>query len=239
MRSLVQGLSEGPRVLRDATFHHLARVLRVRAGDTITLFDGRGREADARVVRLWEDELLVEVGVVRTVSRPSVALTLIIGLLKGERMDWVIQKATELGVARILPVATTNAVVKLEGTRAADRRERWGKIAAEAARQCGRADVPDVADIASFATVAATSQAGFRVLFHEVEPRIPLRTLLPNEPPTEWLAAVGPEGGFTVDEVSAARANGFAVAGLGPRILRAETAAIAALAVLGFAVGDL
>src|SRR5262249_19766013 len=119
VRALVESFGEGPRVLGGATFHHLADVLRGRAGGEGTLFDGRGRAAEAGVVRLWDGELLVQVGPVRQVARPPVAVTLLVGLLKGEKMDWVVQKATELGVARIVPLATQHAVVKLDAERAA------------------------------------------------------------------------------------------------------------------------
>jgi len=237
VRALVDGVDEGPRVLRGPAFHHLAHVLRVRAGDVLTLFDGRGREAEARVVRLWEDELLVQVGEVRQPARPPVAVALIVALLKGEKMDWVVQKATELGVARIVPVATEHGVVKLDAERAAGRRARWSRIAEEAARQCARADVPAIAEVSPL-EAALEAAEGWRVLLHEAE-KATLRGILPATPPATVTLAVGPEGGFAPDEVTGARAAGFAIAGLGPRILRAETAAIAALAILGFAVGDI
>src|SRR5262249_24407597 len=167
-----------------------------------------------------------------------VALALLIGLLKGEKMDWVVQKATELGVARVVPVATTHGVVKLDAERAASRRERWTRIAEEAAKQCGRADLPEIAEVSAFAEAVAAAR-GWKLLLHEAERGQPLRAALPASAPEVVTVAVGPEGGFAPDEVAAARAAGFAVSGLGPRVLRAETAAIAALAVLGFVVGDL
>jgi 16S rRNA (uracil1498-N3)-methyltransferase len=238
MRALVDTVAEGPRVVRGPTFHHLAHVLRVRAGDTLTLFDGRGREAEARVVRLWDGELLVQVGEVRQTARPPVALALVVALLKGEKMDWVVQKATELGVARVVPVATAHGVVKLDAERAAGRHARWSRIAEEAARQCARADVPVIAEVSSLEAALAAA-AGWRVLLHEGEGTASLRALLPPVAPPEVTVAVGPEGGFAPDEVARARDAGFVIAGLGRRILRAETAAVAALAILGFAVGDL
>jgi 16S rRNA (uracil1498-N3)-methyltransferase len=238
MRALVDAVLEGPRVLAGATFHHLAHVLRVRAGDKLTLFDGRGREAEALVVRLWDGELLVQVGAVRQGTRAPVAITLLVGLLKGDKMDWVVQKATELGVARLAPVATAHGVVKLDGERAAGRHARWIRIAAEAARQCGRSDVPEIAEVSDLAA-ALDAASGWRVVLHEAAKGASLRALLPAVPPPIVTVAVGPEGGFAPDEIEAARGRGFVMCGLGPRILRAETAALAALAVLGFAVGDL
>jgi 16S rRNA (uracil1498-N3)-methyltransferase len=238
MRVLVDSVAEGPKVLRDEAHHHVARVLRVRVGDEITLFDGAGREAEARVTRIWPAEVLVQVGPVRQASRPPIAVTLVVALLKGEKMDWVVQKATELGVARIAPVASAHAVVKLEGERREGRRARWEKIAAEAARQSGRADVPEIAEVRDVG-VALALAPGWRVLFHEAERGTSLRKVLPADRPAEVTVAVGPEGGFSADEVAAARAAGYAVCGLGPRILRAETAALAAVALIGYALGDL
>jgi len=238
MRVLVDLVAEGPKVLRDEAHHHLARVLRVRVGDEVTLFDGSGREAEARVTRVWPGEILVQVGGVRVVKRAPMSATLVLGLLKGEKMDWVVQKATELGVARICPVSCAHAVVKLQGERQGTRHARWEKIAAEAARQSGRTDVPEIREISDVTEALAAGQ-GFRVLFHEGERDQSLRRLIPAEPPADVTVAVGPEGGFAPAEIVAARAAGFAICGLGPRILRAETAAIAAVTLIGYAIGDL
>jgi 16S rRNA (uracil1498-N3)-methyltransferase len=237
-RVLVGDVSEGPRVLREAAYHHLARVLRVRVGDEITLFDGAGNEAEARVARIWPTEILCTVGAVRGSAPAPVALTLIVGLLKGEKMDWVVQKATELGVARICPAECAHAVVKVADEKRAGRRARWEKIAGEAARQCGRADVPEVAELRELG-VALALGPGWRVLLHEAERQATLRRVLPAPRPLEVTVAVGPEGGFAPAEVALGRAAGYQVVGFGPRILRAETAALAAVAVLGYALGDL
>src|SRR5262249_23384952 len=129
-------------------------------------------------------------------------------------------------------------VVKLGAERAAGRTARWAGIAEEAARQCGRADLPEIVEVSPLDGALAAA-AGWRLLLDEAERTVSLRALLPAVPPPVVTVAVGPEGGFTPDEVAAARAAGFAIGGLGPRVLRAETAALAALAILGFAVGDL
>jgi 16S rRNA (uracil1498-N3)-methyltransferase len=237
-RILIDVVAEGPRLVRDAGYHHLARVLRVRVGDEIVVFDGEGREAEARVTRIWPTEILLNVGSVRAAPAAPVAITLILALLKGDKMDLVVQKATELGVARIVPVTSAHAVVKLDAARRTGRHERWAKIAAEAARQCGRAGVPEVTEVRDLAAALAVG-AGWRVLFHEAERDATVRRVQPRERPAEVTVAVGPEGGFAPDEVAAARASGYAVCGLGPRVLRAETAAIIAVALIGFAFGDL
>jgi 16S rRNA (uracil1498-N3)-methyltransferase len=237
-RVLVDGVAEGPRILRNEVHHHLARVLRVRVGAEITLFDGTGREAEARVTRMWPTEILVQVGAVRSAGKTPLAITLIACLMKGEKMDWVVQKATELGCGRIVPAASAHAVVKLDAARAAERVKRWQKIAAEAAAQCGRADVPEITEIRDIAGALATGP-GWRVLLDERARGVSLRQVLPSERPAEVTVAVGPEGGFAAEEVTIAERAGYVVCGLGPRILRAETAALVALAAIGYALGDL
>lgn len=237
-RLLVASVAEGPRVLRDDAYHHLARVLRVRVGDELTIFDGSGREAEARVTRIWPTEILLQVGAVRSAAVAPVAVTLVVCLMKGDKMDWVVQKATELGCARLVPAASAHAVVKLGGERGAGRLQRWQKIAGEAARQCGRADVPEITEIRDIAGALAQGP-GWRVLFDERARGVSLRRVLPDARPAEITVAVGPEGGFAPEEVVIAERAGYVVSGLGPRILRAETAALVALAVIGYALGDL
>jgi 16S rRNA (uracil1498-N3)-methyltransferase len=254
-RAFVEGLRAGRLVLEQ---RHLARVLRVRPGDEVVLFDGQGREAGARVVVVDGELLTMDVGEPR-VGVGAAPIALIVALLKGDRMDWVVQKATELGVARISPIAAAHSVVRLAGDRATARTERWAKIAREAARQCGRADAPLVDPVAEPA--AAFHQAvGTRLILHETERAVSLREalaraydspsrispdMIETHPPLQGRGelsvalAIGPEGGFTEEEVVAAQAAGFVACGFGPRILRAETAALAALAAVAFAVGEL
>ncbi|HXU00062.1 MAG TPA: 16S rRNA (uracil(1498)-N(3))-methyltransferase [Polyangia bacterium] len=223
--------------------HHLARVLRARPGDTITLFDGAGAEARARVVRVGrtETELAVEAGVGagadaapddgRAARTPLVLLT---AVPRGGRMDFLVQKCCELGVARIIPVTTARSVARPEP----GRRARWEKIAREAARQCGRADVPVVAAPAELAAaLAAPDLPERRVVLSPDAAARPLRALLPDRAPTAVL--VGPEGGLAAAEAEAARAAGFVPASLGPLILRVETAAIVAVALAAEAFGAL
>ena len=236
MRLRVDELAAGPVELRGEAFHYLARVLRARRGDRVVLFDGAGREAEATVDNVGEDNLMVTAGEPRAAATTGVPVTLILALLKGEKMDLVVQKATELGVARIVPVASAHAVVRLDGERRDSRRGRWRKIASEATRQCGRADIPDIAEILTpEAAFSAAPPHALRLIFDERDDP-PLRQLLGSAPPVEVVAAVGPEGGFAPAEVEAARSAGFLPAGLGPRVLRAETAAIAALAMLSVAL---
>ncbi len=236
-RLWVPRLAQGALRVTGDDHHYLAHVLRAAPGEEVILFDGRGGEARARVGAVAGDAIGLDVGEVRRTPAPRLEVTLLLALLKGEKMDLVVQKATELGASRIVPVLAERSVLRLDPGRAGTRIARWQKIAREAARQSGRADAPAIA-APEPPEAAFAGASGLRVLFHE-RADLPLRRVLPTAPPARAAVATGPEGGFTDAEVEAAAAAGFAVCGLGPRVLRAETAAIVALAVIGFSVGDL
>lgn len=222
--------------LHDADFRYLARVLRVVAGDKVVLFDGEGRESPATVVRVDTASMTLSVGAPYEAAVAELPLTLVCALLKGDKMDMAVQKATELGVTCIAPVTSERSVVRLDAGRAQSRITRWRKIAKEACRQCGRTELPTILPVASFADALRQAPAGLRLLFIAGPTATPLRHHIPERPPDSVVVCVGPEGGFTDDEVALAQAAGFAKASLGPRVLRAETAVIAALAVVGYAV---
>jgi 16S rRNA (uracil1498-N3)-methyltransferase len=232
---------QGERVTLAGEEHRrVCRVLRLRAGDRITLFDGAGHECEA-VLEAPGSRAVTAVVVGRRAAPPLVGpeVTLLVGLTKGERLELVVQKATELGVHRLVPVAAARAVPRLEAERAAGRRARWQTIAREAARQCGRADAPAIDEITPLAGALAGAPAGaLKLLFWEEAAGVPLRDCLPATPPAQVVLAVGPEGGFAPEEVAAAEGAGFHVVGLGPRILRAETAAIVAVALVGYALAE-
>ena len=231
-------LSATPIIVSGDEHHHIARVLRARPGDAITLFDGAGGEVDARVVRVGRAETELSPAL-DSPARPGAAraetpLVLLTAVPRGGRMDFLVQKCCELGVTRIVPVITERSVVRPEPAK----RARWEKIAREAARQCGRADVPAVAPPAALAVaLAAPELPARRVMLSPGTDARPLRALLPDRAPTALL--VGPEGGLAAAEVEAARAAGFQPASLGPRILRVETAAIVAVALAEEAFGAL
>lgn len=229
-------------VITDEDYHYLCRVLRLAQGDRLVLFDGVGTEADAEIARIGPRALELRVLERHPAMPPrGPELVLMQGLAKGDKLDLVVQKATELGVTRILPVITQRSIEQLDIRRADARRQRWEKIAREAARQSGRVDVPQIEPVALFvaAVVAAPADALRLLLTPEARYQHPLRSVLPKKPPARAVIAVGPEGGFTTEEMDLARRVGFHSVGLGPRVLRTETAALAALAVLGFAIGDL
>ncbi|HSK28846.1 MAG TPA: 16S rRNA (uracil(1498)-N(3))-methyltransferase [Candidatus Limnocylindria bacterium] len=220
---------------------HLQRVLRLAPGDRITVFDERGWEHEAVIQSLTAERGEIEILRSSEATRESsLDLTLALGLTKGEKMDLVVEKATELGVRSILPFTSTHAVPKFDATKAARRSERWRKIALSAAKQCGRTQVPAVLPLCDFPTLLSRPEPAFKLLFWESESQQSLQQAYEKHSTAEaLLLTVGPEGGFRGEEVELARASGFETAHLGRRILRAETAAVAAVTLAQFLWGDL
>lgn len=234
---LDQILASGARFsLPPGPARHAARALRLAAGDAITLFDGRGGEYVARIERIHRDEVAVSVGSFTDVERESpLQIVLAQGISSGERMDYTLQKAVELGIAAIQPIAARRSVVKLAGERIERRVAHWQGVVAAACEQCGRNRVPPVAAPLPLAHWLATPRAG-RLLF--LSPTAAARLAdLPAPTATDCLVA-GPEGGFEVDELAALEAVGAIPVRLGPRVLRTETAALAALAAMQALWGD-
>jgi 16S rRNA (uracil1498-N3)-methyltransferase len=220
----------------EAAHRHLIKVLRLAPGAAIQVFDGAGTVIEARIESVGKSSVEIVLGERFLVPGPRCAITLLQSLPRGERMDFIVQKTTELGVARIVPVLTEFGMVKPPATR----KQRWQTIAEEAARQCGRADVPDIVDCLELAPALAKFAAteGARFILWEGERTRPFRAAL-AEGPTEVALLVGPEGGFSHAEVGAAGAAGFLPVSIGPRILRTETAAIVAVALAQAAAGGL
>lgn len=216
------------------------QVLRLQPGASIVLFDGRGQDWPAEIVGMGRSDVQVRVGtpveVRRELARP---VSLAIGMPANERMDWLVEKACELGVAAIRPLVCERSVLRLDGERAARRRTRWQAVAVAAAEQCGRARVPEIAEPEAFATWLARqpvpNDAAAFVLSLAPD-AAPLGEALRGEPARQagslWLLS-GPEGGLSAQEEAAARAAGFVATSLGPRVLRADTAPLAALALAG------
>jgi 16S rRNA (uracil1498-N3)-methyltransferase len=222
-------LAQGPRVkLLPEQVRYLLTVLRLRPGAELEVFDGEGGRFRAV---LTDGEL--EISAPLPEDRRRTDVILVQALAKGEKMDLVVQKATELGVSRIVPLAAERAVVRLTSARGAERAARWERIAREAARQCGRADVPRVDPPASWAEIFALASGDpeRRPLLLDPEEQI-LRLGAAARGVPRLLLAVGPEGGFSAGERSEAAANGFLAVSLGPLVLRTETAGLAALAVV-------
>jgi 16S rRNA (uracil1498-N3)-methyltransferase len=216
--------------LDDAAGHH-ARVLRLREGDALTLFDGSGGEWRAVLVSGRKVQVLEK----RDLERESpLAITLVQGVSSGERMDYTVQKAVELGVVSIQPLLTKKGVVRLEGDRASARVSHWQRIAIAACEQCGRNRIPAVAPLLEFSHYIRDVKGE--------EPKLLLsaqgRSIREFEVKGKAILAAGPEAGFAAEEQAALERAGFAKASLGPRILRTETAALAALAALSALRGD-
>lgn len=210
------------------------QVLRMQPGDALTLFDGRGGEYAAVVERMGRSEVTVNVGAHDPVEREATqAVHLAVGMPANDRMDWLVEKATELGVASIRPLMTAHGVLRLAGERAEKKRAHWEAIAIAACEQCGRNRVPQIHPVRSYADWlgdARTDDDVQRIVLSLVPGTQPL---VERPAASAWQVLSGPEGGLSADEEARALAQRFQPARLGPRVLRAETAALAALTLLG------
>ena len=225
--------------LPEAASRHLTRVLRLGSGDAVTVFDGCGGEYDATVARVAAGTVEVDLGVHRAVDRESaLVVELGQGICKGDRMDLVVQKATELGVSAIRPLLCRRTVVKLDAARAERRIAHWRAIAVHAAQQSGRTRVPEVGGVDALDSWLSRPAAGPALVLspHATDS---VADLPRPGPGSTVRLLVGPEGGLEPREVERARAAGFMGLRLGPRVLRTETAALVALSVLQSRWGDL
>jgi 16S rRNA (uracil1498-N3)-methyltransferase len=219
-----------------AQAHHVIHVLRLHAGDALTLFDGRGAEYAALIKHIDKSGLALTVMSRREVSRESpLAVVLAQGVSSGERMDYTVQKCVELGVTAIQPLITQRSVVRLAGERADKRVAHWQSVAAAACEQCGRNQVPAVLPVQPLTRWLGAPRNGVHYL---LSPQAGKRLREFVRPPNTVTLLVGPEGGWDEAETAAAQRAGFAPMALGPRILRTETAAVAALAAMQALWGD-
>ncbi|AWV08158.1 16S rRNA (uracil(1498)-N(3))-methyltransferase [Marilutibacter maris] len=217
---------------------HLVRVLRLGVGDACVLFNGDGNDYDARIVAAGKRELRVAVGAATAVDRESpLSIVLLQGVARGEKMDLILQKATELGVAAVVPLWSQRSEVRLDGARAEKRLAHWRSVVASACEQSGRTRVPPVAVAAPLdQALAALPDGGLRLTL-DPEGDAALPRLAPPAASTVVLA-VGPEGGWSPRDREQLQAAGFDGLRLGPRILRTETAGLAAIAALQARFGD-
>lgn len=231
-------LAPGARVaLPEAATAHLVRVLRVQPGDPCVLFNGDGHDYDARIAAIGKRSAEADIVAARAVDNESpLRIALLQGIARGEKMDWILQKATELGVASVLPVGSERSEVKLDAARADKRLAHWRSVVVSACEQSGRARVPDVAAPQALAVALAR---GVPLPGYLLDPFAD-RTIQ-SLPATlrECTLAVGPEGGWSPRDREQLLAAGFVGLRLGPRILRTETAGIAAIAALQSRAGDL
>ena len=218
--------------------NHIARVLRSRVGDPLTLCDGRGGEYEARVMELHGATVIADVGGHRAVERESkLELILLQDIARGDRMDTIVQKATELGVTRIVPVMTERSVVKVSRETAHRKHAHWLAIAIAACEQCGRNRLPELAQPQTLADAvrASTLASQLRLM---LSPGAPVTLLSAASGASSISLLIGPEGGLAPMEVEIATRAGYTGCSVGPRILRTETASLAALAALQAVSGD-
>lgn len=233
-----EALSPGAHIeLPEPVARHAVRVLRLPPGAPMVLFDGRGGEYLAHIERIERDRVLAELADWRDIERESpLAITLVQALQAGEKMDFTIQKAVELGVRDIVPVESRRSVMRLAGDRAGKRVAHWQGVAASACEQCGRNQVPLVAPLEKLENWLARPADGVLRLMLAPDAT---QTLADLAPATNIQLLIGAEGGLDPQEVIAAGQAGFQAVRLGPRVLRTETAGLAALAALQLLWGDL
>lgn len=230
---------DGLLMLEGENAHHASRVLRLRPGDPVTLCDGKGTDYDCVVERVGREAVACRVQDCHPArTEPKQRLVLFMALPKGDKMDFIVQKSVELGASEIVPYLSKNCVSRPEKT---DKKvERWRRIAAEAAKQCGRGVLPAVGAVISFEQ--AVMRAGLcetALLLYENEKQTGLREALADGVGNSVALLVGPEGGFAPEEAETAADAGLKSVSLGTRILRCETAPVAALAAVLYAGGNM
>ena len=229
--------------IQQSEAHHIKNVLRLKPGDTIKLFDGTGFEYAAVIKEMSAAEVKVEIrSKVRATARSGVQIMVAQAFLKEKKMDELVRRLCELGVARWIPFFSQRSIARPDPSRLAGRSRRWHRIAAEALKQCRRPDLPEIAAALSFEEVLEVSKTcDLSIVLWENE-ATPLHSGIgSNEKHSirKILLMLGPEGGFTQKEIDMAQHSGFVMAGLGPRILRAETATLAAVTLVQYLFGDM
>jgi 16S rRNA (uracil1498-N3)-methyltransferase len=226
-------------VLTGTDASHIRNVLRLKARDNIEVLDGKG---SLYVVKLTDVKAQLVKGEIITSEKVNTESPLKIhlgqSLIKGNKFDDVLRKSVELGVETITPLMTERTVVKSDSDK---KIARWQKIAEESCKQCGRSSIPNVSKSVTKLDVFCQqrSEADMKLIFWELESENGLKDINPEKPPSSMSVLIGPEGGFTIEEVKTARSHGFQTVGLGPRILRAETAPLVVLSLLQSKWGDI
>ncbi|PKM89718.1 MAG: 16S rRNA (uracil(1498)-N(3))-methyltransferase [Firmicutes bacterium HGW-Firmicutes-12] len=240
-----EGIEKGLAVIQGEELQHLTRVLRMTVGDAVIVFDGQGLEGHGTIIELEKNEALVSITSTSFFNRESpLDIWLVQGLAKGEKMDYIIQKATELGVRGIVPLETKRTVLKLEGKKKEEKRIRWQRIAQEAAKQCGRTCVPTVLPCSKIMELIEVLPVNKQLFVPWEQGGVSLKTAWNTDKRDEILkepiyVVIGPEGGLDEDEVSRLSKVGGIPVTLGPRILRTETAGVVAITAIMYQWGDL
>lgn len=222
-------------------FAYIKNVLRLKKGDELILFDGMGHEYTTVIRDFYSRNVCLDIIRKETIKLPPIHITLAQSLPKGSKMDLIIQKSTELGASRIVPFISSRSISRLAGARATGKAARWRKIAIEASRQCGRGNVPEVNEIVSFnEMLSKPDRHNLRIILWEAEPELGIKEILMDEKhasANSFFIVIGPEGGFSWEEIDKARQCGFISASLGKLILRTETAPLAILSILQYEKG--
>jgi 16S rRNA (uracil1498-N3)-methyltransferase len=222
--------------LESGPSQHLSRVLRMKVGDSLILFDGRGGQYPATISALDRKTVTAVTGEFEAIERESgLQLQLGIAVSRGDRMDWVVQKATELGVSSIAPLLSERTELRLDGDRGDRKLRHWQQVATSACEQCGRNRLPEILPPQSLGQWLRTVQADIRLVLHHTAKN----TDPGSSSPATAALLVGPEGGLSPAEIDAAENAGFSSLQLGPRVLRTETAPLAAIAILQARWGDM
>jgi len=229
-------LKGGVAVLSGEQFHHLVRVRRGKLGDRVRVFNEQGKEFEGEVCDIRRDKAFIRIiGECLPSSKPSIEISLLQALPKGRKMDLIVQKATELGVWKVIPLVTERTIVRLPNP---DRVDRWNRIALEACRQSGRLSIPLITQITRLEELDFASLSGLKIILCEGT-ELGLKDVLRGSTEERVVLMVGPEGGWSPREVELSLQGGFTPTGLGMRILRTETAGIIGVAIVQYERGDL
>lgn len=229
-------------VIANADARHIASVLRLPVGATVLVSGQDGRSGKAEIIAASPETIRLNLlELVEDTTEPPITVWLVQGLAKGEKMDFIIQKAVELGVHGIVPVATVHTVVRYDTAKQVEKKARWQKIAREAAKQCGRNFIPPVYPVTNLAHVLANREfaAAAKIMLYEGPAPKGIKQALTECSGQEYLLFIGPEGGFSSGEVELCQQHGVQIVTMGPRIMRTETAALAALTTVMYECGDL
>lgn len=223
--------------LRGEEAKHCIQVTRHRAGDVVVLFDGAGRRAEARIESASEGVVRLSLLNDSRTPQPRCEITLLQALVKGDTMEWIIEKAVELGVQRVVPVISQRSIVRLNAAEAVKKQAKWQRVALEACKQCGQAWLPEVAMPCSLESACKHLDASLKVMASLQPEALDLRAIRQGSV-TSAALTIGPEGDFTEAEYAMLAAAGFQSWSLGSLILRSETAAVCALSILGYELGS-
>lgn len=231
-----EAVSEGEIAISGADAHHIARSLRMAEGDTITVCDGSGKEYHSTLTRIRDEECICRIDeICESLTEPPCNITLYMAYPKGDKLETVIQKAVELGATEIVPFESSRCIKRPKADKADKQTARLQRIAEEAAKQCGRAKIPEVSQPVSFKEMLTMAgSATLPLLCYESEDGRSIKDEIKGNPPEKIAVIVGCEGGFSPDEVALAKESGIISVSLGKRILRCETAPLYALAAISY-----